>query len=223
MMRRRKMRCRATVASKHAWIRVPAEILNKPGRLTDEEVRIMRMHVVYSREILSGTEGIPQAAIDVAGMHHERYDGTGYPEGLRGDEISKAGQMASVVDVYDAISSDRCYHKGKPPSRVLGQLLEWSRAHFDLPIVHQFIRCVGVFPPGTLVRLDSGLLGVVLEGNAQDTLLPRLNVFFDSKRRAYIAPFELDLANPPRQYAGTRIAACEDPQVWGIRCEDFLV
>ena len=112
-------------------MKTPNEILNKPGKLDDKEFKIMKSHVVYSREMLEGRPGISQAALDVAALHHERVDGTGYPLGLKGDEISEVGQMSTIVDVYDALTSVRVYKSAWEPSVALKKLLEWSSSHFN--------------------------------------------------------------------------------------------
>ena len=107
-------------------IMVPDEILHKPGKLSDNEFARMKQHVVFSRDLLKSTPGIHPLTIDVAAQHHERIDGSGYPEGLTGCQICREGKMVAIADVYDAITADRCYHKGMAPTAALKKLLEWS-------------------------------------------------------------------------------------------------
>jgi len=202
-------------------IKVPDHILNKPGKLTDEEFAVMKSHVVHSEKILTATAGISATAIAVAAQHHERYDGTGYPRGLTGDEISLYGQMAAIVDVYDAITADRCYHKGQSPTVVLRKLLEWSKFHFNPELVQHFIHTVGIYPVGTLVRLDSGRLAVVLEPGEKDLLHPVVRIIYDTNKRTYISPRTVDLSHPGK-YGEDRIANYEEPAKWGIRMELFM-
>ncbi len=188
----------------------PNEILNKPGKLNDQEFVVMRDHVVQSRVILSQTPGITQNALDVAALHHERVDGSGYPDGLKGDEISLVGKMSTIVDVYDALTSIRCYKNAWEPSDALKKLLEWSSNHFEPKLVHEFIRCLGIYPVGTLVELDSGKVGLVIEQNEQDLLKPVLRIFYHSKKRCYLPVKQVDLvkekcdfiqsAVPPAKY-----------------------
>ncbi|MEO5367699.1 MAG: HD-GYP domain-containing protein [Magnetococcus sp. WYHC-3] len=198
-------------------MKTPPEVLNKNGRLTNEEFAIMRNHVVYSAEILSQSPGFSQTAIHVAGQHHERFDGSGYPHGLKGDEISLYGQMAAIVDVYDAITSDRCYHKGMTPHEALKKMLEWSQYHFKPELYQSFVRVVGIYPMGTFVRLENGLLGVVLESNRGDLLYPSVRVLIDSKNKRQLAPKTVDLsAYKDYPDKGFRIIAQEPHVKWGV-------
>ncbi len=189
----------------------PDHILNKPAKLTDEEFVIMRRHVEDSRDILNKTKNLPQAAIDVGALHHERYDGTGYPDGLKGDEISIYGRMAAIVDVYDAITANRCYHKGKEPSVVLKLLMQWSGGHFDPLLVQKFIQAVGIYPPGTLVLLNNGLLSKVMEADG-NILKPIVECFFRVKDRSYITPEIINLAKSPM----IKIASVESYAQWNL-------
>jgi len=193
--------------------RVPDAVLNKPAKLTEAEFAQMKSHVVQSILILQNTPGISQIALDVAGQHHERYDGTGYPNKLKGEEISLYGRMAAIVDVYDAISSDRVYHKGMSPTAALGRMLEWSKYHFDPTLVRAFVRSVGIYPTGTLVRLQSDRLGIVIEQHPDKLLQPRLNVIYQAAKRYYLEPEVIDLAWSGCQ---DRIVGHEEFADWGI-------
>ncbi|HKJ76349.1 MAG TPA: HD-GYP domain-containing protein [Gammaproteobacteria bacterium] len=200
----------------------PPEILSKPGRLTDEEFRIMREHVVHSRGLLEATPGISEIALKAAAEHHERYDGTGYPAGLSGNAISIYGRIMALCDVYDAITADRCYREGQEPSGVLKRMLQWAGSHFEEPLVHQFIRCVGIYPVGTLVRMESGRLAVVVEPGTRGLLYPVVRVFFDGAHRRPIHPRDLNLSGEPVDYEDDRIAAYESPADWGVQPQDFM-
>jgi len=197
--------------------KVPDSILNKPAKLTDDEFARMKSHVVQSIIILQNTPGIGDQALHVAGQHHERFDGTGYPNRLKGQEISLHGQMAAIVDVYDAISSDRVYHKGMPPSVALKKLLEWSQHHFDPLLVQSFIRAIGIYPSGTLVRLDSGRLGVVMEQNEGNLLQPVVRVFYHAVKQYYLPPETVDLARTQ-----DRVASTESYEKWKIDPHQWL-
>ncbi len=203
-------------------MKVPDEILNKPGKLTDEEFDIMRSHVVYSRDILSDTPGIAQASLDVAAQHHERFDGSGYPLKLKGSEMSIYGQMASIVDVYDAITSDRCYHKGMEPTVALRKMFEWSKFHFNPELVHTFVRSIGIYPVGTLVMLESGRVGIVIEQREVSLAQPLVRVVFNAKKDYYIKPEDVDLSKPLGQGGADKIVSHESPAKWGIDPHKFM-
>lgn len=201
--------------------KVPDEVLNKPGRLSEAEFTIMKCHVVESKKILEQTAGIHELSIQVAYQHHERHDGSGYPQGLKGAEISQMGQMAAICDVYDAITSDRVYHKGMAPHEALRKIFEWSRFHFNPELVHAFMRTTGIYPVGTLVLLESQRLGVVLDQAPDNLLQPLVKVFYDAKRKQYLPPQEVDLAKPMGYGGGDRILGHETPEKWGIDLSRF--
>ena len=195
----------------------PNEILNKPGKLTDEEFVIMRRHVVDSRLILEKTPGINRNALDVAALHHEKYDGSGYPDGKKGDEISEIGQMSAIVDVYDALTADRCYHKGQDPSVVLKRMLSWTNSHFNPKLMQEFIHCVGIYPPATLVMLSNQYLAVVIE-NGANLLMPRVVAFLNTRSRATIEPQVIDLA----EQSELKVISSESEQNWNVDVQKYL-
>ena len=200
---------------------LPTAILNKPGSLTEEEFALMREHVAHTYRLTAKMPGISKIALAVIAEHHERIDGSGYPQRKTGDAISRYGRMAAIVDVYDAISSDRAYHKGLEPHEALRKLLEWSSHHFDPQLVQQFIRCIGVYPVGTLVRLRSGRLGVVLESGREGLLHPVVRVVMEANQRRYIAVEDVDLSRLGKG-SQERIVSAELPQRWGIKPTDVL-
>lgn len=200
-------------------IMIPDEVLHKPGKLTDEEFDLMKQHVVFSRQHLEAVEGISPLTVTVAAQHHERMDGSGYPCGLKGDEISPFGRMAAIVDVYDAITADRCYHQGMTPTQAIKKLLEWSDTHLDRSLVHHFIRCLGIYPVGSLVLLESGRLAVVIEANESDQRLPLIRVMYHTKFRCFIKTEVIDLSKPSVQ---DRIVRAVDPRDYNIMVGDFL-
>jgi len=203
-------------------MKVPDSILNKPGKLTEQEFAVMKCHVVESKRILLATKGISDTAVQVAAQHHERHDGSGYPEGLKGEQISQLGQMAAIVDVYDALTSDRCYHKGMAPTDALRKIFEWSKFHFNPVLVQAFMRCIGIYPVGTLVRLESGRLGVVIEQNDSNLVSPKVKVFFSSKSNTYIPPQIIDLSRSLGAGGGDKIVSHESPGKWKIDPLRFL-
>jgi HD-GYP domain-containing protein (c-di-GMP phosphodiesterase class II) len=200
-------------------ILTPDEVLHKPGRLSPEEYEVMKLHARHSRDILSATEGIGELTIITAAQHHERMDGTGYPEGLKGEEISVYGRMVAIADVYDAITADRVYHRGMTPTQGLKKLLEWSGHHLDPALVKQFIRCIGLYPVGSLVLLDSGRLGVVVEINEEDQRLPVVRVMYHTKFRMPITVTTINLSKAGNQ---DRILHAVDPDEYQIDVRKFL-
>ena len=190
---------------------IPDHILLKPGRLTPEEFAIMKNHVVRSAELIRAMDGISEIALNAAAQHHERFDGSGYPQGLKGEQISLHGQMIGIVDVYDAITSLRVYHKPMPPTEALQKMYEWSGAHFDPKLVQAFIKGIGIYPAGSLVRMDSDKLGIVREVLPEKILQPIVQLIYDCKRLCNIPPELVDLSA-----SDDRIKSHESFEAWGI-------
>ncbi|MEC4722493.1 HD-GYP domain-containing protein [Noviherbaspirillum sp. CPCC 100848] len=202
---------------------VPDEVLNKPGRLTDEEFEIIRRHPKDGYDILLKTPGVGEIPLDITLHHHERMDGSGYPDKLPADKISTMAQMAAIVDVYDAITADRCYHKGMPAAEALRKIFEWSKFHFNPQQVQSFMRCVGIYPVGTLVLLESGRLGVVTEPHETNLLSPKVNVFFSTKSNTYIKPVQVDLSKPLGMGGGDKIQSYQSAEKWRVDPMKFFV
>ena len=194
---------------------LPMAILNKPDKLTVEEFDIVKGHPAAGHAMLLGAGGIGTVALDVCLHHHEKFDGSGYPHGLRGEEISLHARMGAICDVYDAVTSNRPYKAGWGPAESLRRMAEWGRAgHFDEKVFAAFVKCLGIYPVGTLVRLRSGRLGVVAEQPSSGSLLlPKVKVFFSSKSQTYIVPQLLDLSQPG---VADPIVSCEEASSWGL-------
>ncbi len=195
---------------------VPDEVLNKPGRLTEAEFDLIRKHPKDGHEILLKSPAIGPIPLDITLHHHERMDGSGYPDKLPAERISTLAQMAAIVDVYDAITADRCYHKGMSAAEALRKIYEWSKFHFNPQQVQSFLRCVGIYPVGTLVLLESGRLGVVTEPHATNLLAPKVRVFFSTRSDTYIKPEEVDLSRPLGMGGGDKILSHEPPEKWRV-------
>ncbi|MFM4704380.1 HD-GYP domain-containing protein [Aeromonas bivalvium] len=200
-------------------IMTPNEVLNKPGKLTDEEFAIMREHVVHSHDILNATSGITPTMLEVATNHHERLDGSGYPRRLKGDQLSLYTRMSAIVDVYDAVTADRVYKPGMPPTQAFRILLKGAASHFDEELVTRFIKCMGVYPVGTLVQLSNQRLAIVMQRNEQQPLKPLVKVIYHAGLRHYLDIQWLDLAKPGTQ---ERIESTVDPKDYGINLANFV-
>ncbi|MFM5243904.1 HD-GYP domain-containing protein [Aeromonas rivipollensis] len=200
-------------------IMTPDEVLNKPGKLTDEEFGVMRQHVVHSYDILSNTAGITPTMLEVAANHHERLDGTGYPQRLKGDQLSLYTRMSGIVDVYDAVTADRVYKQGMQPTQAFRILLKGIDQHFDAELVTKFIKCMGVYPVGTLVQLSNQRLAVVMQRNEQQPLKPVVKVIYHATQRHYLEVQWLDLARNGGQES---IESTVDPKEFGINLANFV-
>lgn len=193
--------------------KVPLEILNKPGPLSPQEWAVMREHSRWGYESLLPL-GLDDAITDACLHHHEKIDGTGYPDGLKQNEISLLARMAAVCDVYDAITSDRPYKKGWQPAIALQRMAQWAPNHFDKAVFEQFVQTVGIYPLGSLVRLQSEHLAVVIDVSEARLLTPQVRRFYCLKEQRRITPEVVDLAIP-----GTcnSIIGREDPAAWPFR------
>jgi len=193
---------------------IPLSILNKPGKLTDAEFEAVKSHPSQGHKMLLEGTGISDVALDVCLHHHEKVDGSGYPERFTDEQISLFAKMGAVCDVYDAITSNRPYKNGWEPAESLRKMAEWSKGHFDTTIFHAFVKSVGIYPTGSLVKLESGHLGVVIDQTEKSLLTPMVKVFFSIKSNARISPEMLDLSKPACK---DKIVSHEDPAKWGIR------
>ena len=198
---------------------MPMDVLNKPGKLTDDEFRIIKSHPVEGHRILLEGKTASDIVLDVCLHHHEKVDGTGYPDRLSGDQISLFARMGAVCDVYDAITSNRPYKAGWCPAESILKMTEWSKGHFDERVFHAFIKSIGIYPIGTLVKLSSGRLAVVLEQSEKSLLTPHVKVFFSTRSQTRIAPELLDLSHPGM---AEKIVSREDASDWGIKNLDEL-
>ncbi|WP_373769919.1 HD-GYP domain-containing protein [Delftia acidovorans] len=198
---------------------IATSILNKPGRLTDQEFDEMREHPARGLELLKAGGVDDPVVLDVCLHHHEKVDGTGYPHRLRGEDISLLAKMGAVCDVYDAITSDRPYKRGWDPAEAVHKMAEWSAGHFDKTVFQAFVKSIGIYPVGSLVRLTTGRLGVVVDPGRQSLTCPQVKVFYSTASGMRMAPETVDLARPG---CTEKIASREDPEKWGFTDLDAL-
>ena len=191
-------------------IKIPDEILNKPGKLTDDEFTIMKTHANHSIDIIKKTPGISKLSLDVAALHHEKLNGQGYPFQVKADKIHKYGRMIAICDIFDALTATRVYKKGFAHGKafmILRELAEQN--HLDGKLVDHFIKCVGVFPVGSLVQLESKKLALVKERNNGDPTNPKVHSFYSVKLNHFLNKQSIDLSE------------CDDFIVKGVRAEEF--
>lgn len=190
---------------------IPDEILNKPGKLTDDEFKVVLEHPRNGWKLLQQSDDIDDIALDVCLHHHERVDGNGYPDKLSGEALTLEARMGAICDVYDAITSDRCYKQGWEPAYALKKMAEWKDGHFDETIFQAFVKTIGIYPSGTLLKLRSGRLAVVTEQSTQSLLTPIVKVFYSCNSKAPLPRKLINLAQSNEQ-----VDSIENPQDWGF-------
>lgn len=163
--------------------KVPLEVLNKPGRLDDEELKIMNMHTVYGRDMLMSAGHKVPICIDVAYSHHERIDGSGYPRQLDHSRMPLFAKIVAITDTYDAITSNRCYENGRSSMQALKIISQCSGTQFDAELATEFIKCIGVFPPGTIVEMKTGEVGIVIATDEESRLRPKVILLLDENKK----------------------------------------
>jgi putative nucleotidyltransferase with HDIG domain len=196
---------------------IPKDILQKPGKLTPEEYQTIKNHPSAGYDMLKNGKGVGKMALDVCLHHHEKVDGTGYPKSLAAGQISLPAKMSAVCDVYDAITSNRPYKHGWEPGESLRRMAEWNNDHFDNKVFHAFVKIIGIYPVGSLVKMKSGRLGVVIDHNPHLLLQPTVKIFFSVNAQARIPIEVIDLAKPT---ARDMILSHEDPAKWGLSVND---
>lgn len=177
-------------------IGVPDPVLNKPGRLDDSEMQQMRDHVTLGHEVLKRSGQLSPISLQVVEDHHERLDGSGYPNGKTAEQLDQYSRMITIVDTYDAITATRCYQTARSPVTAFKILRAESGTAFDGELVAEFIACMGVHPVGTLVRMKSNKLGIVIRSNYLNPISPKVHIFYSITNKTYIEPKVVDLADP---------------------------
>ena len=196
---------------------VDPELLSTTRQLSDEEFEQVRNHVKLGVEMIQGSALMNTDVIDMITYHHERHDGSGYPKGLRGDDIPVYARIAAIVDCFDAITSHRGYARAISPSSAIKMLYEWKDIDFQGELVEEFIQAVGIYPAGTLVELSNGEIGVVMAAYREHRLRPRVMVLLDADKQELAIPRTLDLANETNADGSPlEIKASLDPNTHGI-------
>jgi len=198
---------------------MPLDVLNKPGRLTPDEFRLIQSHPERGHELLARSGGACEVTLDVCLHHHEKTDGSGYPHGLAAADISRFASMGAVCDVYDAITSNRPYKQGWDPAESIGKMAEWRHGHFDETVFQAFVRSLGIYPTGSLVRMRSGRLAVVVEQNPASLTTPTVKVFFSTRSQMHMTPELVDLG---RAGCSDRIVGRESNRQWKFTHLDEL-
>jgi len=173
---------------------VDLAVLNKPGKLEASEFEHMKLHQVFSIELLNEISDLSLSSREVSTMHHEKLDGKGYPLGLKGEQISEIGRMSSIVDIYDALTASRCYKKAMSPAAAIKIMMGLSGFHLDSDLLKAFILCLGFYPVGSLVELSNNQLGLVWESHEQDMKTPIVKTFYNTQYKKYYEVQMVDLA-----------------------------
>lgn len=190
---------------------VPREIYEKPRKLTDNEWDIVHSHVDLGLEMIQQMGDLPETVKSVIINHHERLDGSGYPAKKVGDNITIYSRMAAIVDTYDALTSERPWRKAHSPTAALKKLLADDSGKLDQSLVHQFIKCIGVHPVGSLVKLKSERLGIIVQANPSDPLKPVVMTFYSVTAGHHTEMKRLDLSK------------IDDEIITGVRPEEFKI
>jgi putative nucleotidyltransferase with HDIG domain len=192
----------------------PKEILNKPGKLTDEEFKIVQAHPAEGHKLLTEGGAAGEVPMEVCLHHHEKINGSGYPDGLKGEQITLYARMGAICDIYDATTSNRPYKDGWDPAESIHRMARWTSSHLDDEIFQQFVKSVGIYPVGSLVRLSSGRLAVVVEQSTKSLLMPKVKAIFSTKAKAHVRPELIDLS---RRGLSETIVGPENAASWGLK------
>lgn len=206
-------------------VKIPEQILNKKGRLTEAEYRIVKKHVNHGVEILKTTEGMNEDIVNIALTHHERFDGSGYPNGLLGAHIPVYGRMAAIIDCYDAMTSKRPFSAAKSPYAALQNIYNWRGSAFQPELVEQFLQCMGVYPTGSIVEMTNGEVGIVLSQNLTQRMRPKIMLVLDGNKAHFVEYKTINLAKVFEDLEGypLNILRGLDPGAFGIDPTEYYL
>ena len=200
---------------------VPSGIINKPGPLNKAEREEVRRHPEYGCHILQRNSEIPDRVMKAVLHHHERYNGSGYPDGLTRKDVPAFARILCLADVYDALTSDRCYKNAILPNKALGIMYGMRDQDFDPVEVQLFIKCLGIFPAGSFVRLNTGEYALVFETNSHEPLNPKIRIIMDEEMKP-IHTRDVDLTAQPGGAGNIEILECADPSAYRKNLMNYL-
>lgn len=205
--------------------RIPQEILNKPGELTDKEFEVIKHHVSYSIAMLEKSRGVSEPIFEIVANHHERHAGHGYPRRLKGDQIPIFARIAAIADCYDAISNQRVHAAANSPCQAIKRLYEWRNYDFQAELVEEFIQAVGIYPVGSLVSLNTGQVGVVIAEGRQQRLRPTVMILLDHNKEPTHEATVIDLLTTTRTFEDGPLVIEESlqPNSYGIDPEELYL
>lgn len=202
-------------------IELPVELLAKKGTLTAEERNLIRSHVASSLEILYSKVDVPHEVIVTVSRHHERWDGSGYPRGLRFEHIGTAAEIAGIADSFCAMLKDKPYRSALGHQAALEELHNQRGKRFNPALMEQFVQCVGLYPSGTLVELNTGEVGVVIQQNRVQRAKPRLLIMLDANKEPVKSYRVIDLRDDA--HARLRIAKALPNNAYGLAANDYFL
>ena len=206
-------------------VKLPSKLINKPGRYNGTEFNIMKQHVEYSLEILAVTEGVNDDVTNMVKMHHERHNGSGYPDGLKGDQITIYAKIAGLVDCYDAMISERIFASPLSPHDTIKKFYEWRNIDFQAELVEQFIQIVGVYPVGTIVELSNGFVGVIVNQHRVWRFRPKIMLLLNANKESLDEFKTIDLFVQTIDDDGNPLDIVKsiEPGLYGIDPKEFYI
>jgi HD-GYP domain-containing protein (c-di-GMP phosphodiesterase class II) len=206
-------------------VKLPKELLTRKDNLTDEEFTIIKKHIDYSVALINEMDGIPKEAAEIAFTHHERFDGSGYPSGLKESAIPVFGRIAGLVDTYDAITNQRPHAQPVSPHHAINKLYEWRNTAFLEELVEAFIKCLGIYPIGTLIELTTGQIGIVISQNRIRHLRPKIMLILDSNKVAYGIYPVIDLFSETEDDEGNPLGIKDvlEPRSYDIEPSEYYI
>ena len=205
--------------------KIPDWIINKPGSLAKKEFELVQKHADYAARMMEKSGEFHPRVIEIVRHHHERIDGSGYPNGLRRHEIPQYVQLVAIADIYESITTDKSYEKALPPSTALTRIHRRAGIHFDKQLIESFIRCVGIYPLGSLVKLVNGALGIVISSQEENRLKPALLIIRDQQGKAILPRKIMNLALLEQQGIGAnwKIDSMVEPDDYDVNVQQVLI